>query len=115
MDRIKPPTRLERVAGSKATEIVLTKVAASAGGMFAPLLPVLAKSLAADRQRKRVDDALQDIRATLEANEEAVGNLSDEQSLLALARSPALGHSSAVKLRPDPSLKLPPAVAVRFH
>jgi hypothetical protein len=79
MKPIEPPTRLESLAGSKSAEIVLTAVAASAGGLFAPLLPVLAKSLAADRQRLRVEATLEEIRSTLEANEQAVRHLSDEQ------------------------------------
>lgn len=74
-----PPTPLERVAGSRATEVALTSAAAAVGGVLAPLVPVLTKSLAASRQQQRIDAALQDISGILQAHERAIEQLSDPQ------------------------------------
>ena len=73
------PSALERVSGSLATEAGLTAIGAVAGGALAPLLPVLAKSLASERQRKRVEAALTEIARTLERHEGAIRTLSDAQ------------------------------------
>jgi hypothetical protein len=73
------PTALERVAGSVVTEAGLTALGAIAGGALAPLLPVLAKSLASERQRKRVEATLIQIAATLQKHERAIQSLSDAQ------------------------------------
>jgi len=73
------PTALERVAGSVATEAGLTALGAIAGGALAPLLPVLAKSLASERQRKRVEATLVQIAETLEQHEGAIRSLTDAQ------------------------------------
>src|SRR5256885_1203182 len=73
------PSGVEKVAGNLATEAALTVVAALAGGPLAPLLPVLAKSLAASRQQQRVQQALVDVRQTLEAHEAQIRDLTDEQ------------------------------------
>lgn len=79
MNPLPLPSAIERVAGSKSAEIVLTAVAAYAGGILAPLLPVLGKSLAADRQRARVESALASMHSTLELNAKAVEQLTDDQ------------------------------------
>lgn len=72
-------TALERVAGSVATESTLTVLVAIAGGPLAALLPVLTKSLAAERQRKRVEQALADIGQVLQEHEDQIRDLSDDQ------------------------------------
>lgn len=72
-------TALERISGSIATESALTVVAAIAGGPLAPLLPVLAKSLAAGRQQQRVEATLVAIQETLAGQSVALSRLSDEQ------------------------------------
>jgi len=73
------PSGIEKVAGSLVTEAVLTVAAALAGGPLAPLLPVLAKSLAGSRQQQRVQLALSEVCEELERNEAAVRSLTDEQ------------------------------------
>lgn len=73
------PTVLERVSGSLVTEAGLTAFGAIAGGVLAPLLPILAKSLASERQRKRVEAALSELASVLERHETILRNLSDEQ------------------------------------
>jgi len=76
---LKPPTNTERIAGSVVVESSLAAVAALAGGPLAALLPVLSKSFAAERQRKRVEEALLELDALFRANERAVRDLSDAQ------------------------------------
>lgn len=73
------PTYVERLSGSLPVELGLTAVGAISGGVLAPLLPILAKSLAAERQRRRVEAAFSDIALVLERHEAAIVNLSDEQ------------------------------------
>ncbi len=72
-------TLVERISGSLATESALTMIAAIAGGPLAPLLPVLAKSLAAGRQQQRVEATLVAIQQTLTEHSEALSHISDEQ------------------------------------
>lgn len=79
MSQLKSPTAIERVAGNLVTESALTVLAAIAGGPLAPLLPVLANSLASERQRVRVEQALADIGGILEAHETQIRDLTDEQ------------------------------------
>jgi hypothetical protein len=76
---LQPPTAVERVAGSVATESALTVVGALLRGPLAPLLPVLAKSLASERQKQRVEAALSEIGSVLEAHHQALQNLTDAQ------------------------------------
>jgi len=73
------PTALERVSGSLAADAGLTIIGAVAGGALAPLLPVLAKSLASERQRKRVEATLSEIAGILERHEGVIRGLSDAQ------------------------------------
>lgn len=79
MEKPSKASALERISGNLVTESVLTTVAAVAGGPIAPLLPVLAKSLAARRQQARVEAALTEMQQTLAAQEALVHTLSDEQ------------------------------------
>lgn len=73
------PSAVEKVSGSLAAEAALTVVAAFAGGALAPLLPVLSKSLAAGRQKKRVEAELAAIHEILASQSSRVEALSDEQ------------------------------------
>ena len=74
--------------------------AAVAGGLLAPLLPVLAKSLAATRQQQRVQAELAEIRSLLEKNETAVVALTDQQYKLVNEAVLALLHTTeAAKMR----------------
>ncbi|MGH8729497.1 MAG: hypothetical protein ACREV9_15370 [Burkholderiales bacterium] len=79
MSQLKPPSIVERVAGNVVAESALTVLAAIAGGPLAPLLPVLAKSLASERQRARVEEAFADIGRVLEAHEAQIYDLTDQQ------------------------------------
>lgn len=79
MPSIKPPSSLETVAGSTTTEAALTVVGALVGGPLAPLLPVLAKSLASSRQYSRVVAALEGIDRTLKDHSSQLAELTDEQ------------------------------------
>jgi hypothetical protein len=74
-----PSSKLEQVAGNLATESALTVVGALAGGPLAPLLPILAKSLAASRQHARVAQALAEVDRTLRAHEAELERITDEQ------------------------------------
>jgi hypothetical protein len=76
---LKPPSALERLAGSTATEATLTIVGALAGGPLAPLLPVLSNALASGRQRERVTEALASIDQTLNDHSSQLAALTDEQ------------------------------------
>lgn len=73
------PSQFEKVAGSLPIEAVATVVAALAGGPLAAMLPVLAKSLASERQRVRVEKHLADVSLMLQCHQEALRNLSDAQ------------------------------------
>lgn len=73
------PSTLESVAGSAPSEVALSVLGALAGGPLAPLLPVLAKSLAATRQHGRVVAALTRIDQTLREHAGELERLTDEQ------------------------------------
>jgi hypothetical protein len=73
------PSKLETVGGSALTESALTVVGALAGGILAPLLPVLAKSLASERQRQRVESYLNEVHEALTGMGERLRDLTDEQ------------------------------------
>lgn len=73
------PTSLEKIAGNTLTETALTVVAALVGGPVAPLLPVLASSLASQRQKNRVETCLREITEILQEQGEAIKNISDSQ------------------------------------
>ncbi len=97
MSPLPKPTRLERAAGSLATEGALSAVGAMAGGVLAPLLPVLAKSLAAERQKRRIEAALVEIDAILQEHEQALNAMSDAQYKLINEAILALLHTTAEK------------------
>jgi hypothetical protein len=73
------PTALERLSGNLATQSALTVIGAVAGGPLAPLLPILATSLAATRQQRRIEAELDAIQRLLAERTQAIENLSDEQ------------------------------------
>ena len=73
------PTALERATGSVGTEAGLTAFGAIVGGVLAPLLPILAKSLASERQKQRVEAALNELANVLHRHEAVLRTLSDEQ------------------------------------
>jgi len=79
MSLMQQPTVIEQVAGSRATETALTIVTALSGGPLAALLPVLAGSLASERQKLRVESALTAIDTILKRHEKSIRNLTDEQ------------------------------------
>ncbi len=79
MSSLKPPTVFETASGHVATEAALSVVGALSGSPLAALLPVLTKSLASERQQKRVEDALLNIDNTLKTQAEALRNITDEQ------------------------------------
>lgn len=95
MSSLPVATKLERAAGSLSTEGALTVLGAWAGSPFAALLPVLAKSLAAERQRRRVEAALTDIDAVLRQHEQALHTVSDAQYKLINEAILALLHTTA--------------------
>ena len=95
MSSLPVPTKLERAAGSLATEGALTALGAMAGGPLAALLPVLAKSLAAERQKRRVEAALSEINAVLREHEQALHTVSDAQYKLMNEAILALLHTTA--------------------
>lgn len=73
------PTALEKASGALATEVALTAVGAAVGGVLAPLLPILSKSLAAKRQQDRVETALRDIAEVLERHGDQINRITDWQ------------------------------------
>ena len=76
---LKPPTVVEKVSGSAATESSLAMLAVADGGIVSAALPILAKSLASERQRKRFEQAISEIGETLKAHEQIIRDLSDAQ------------------------------------
>jgi hypothetical protein len=74
-----PSTGLEHAAGSLPAEISLTLVAAAAGSPLAALLPVLGKTLAAERQRMRVEATLIAMDKLLQAHSKRLAQLTDSQ------------------------------------
>ncbi len=73
------PSALEKVSGNLATEVALTAVGAAVGGVLAPLLPILSKTLAASRQQQRVETTLRDIAGVLEQHGDQINQISDGQ------------------------------------
>jgi hypothetical protein len=90
----KPSSGTEKVAGHVATEVSLTVVGVLAGGALAPLLPILAKSLASERQRQRVEEAIGEITNVLASHSDAIHNLSDSQYKFINEAILALLHST---------------------
>jgi hypothetical protein len=79
MPPVRSSTLVETASGGLPAEAALTVIAALVGGPVAPLLPVLAKSLAATRQRQRIEATLLDICNELEKHEQALVVMTDAQ------------------------------------
>lgn len=79
MPTLAPATDLEKATGGLVSESALTVIGALAGGPLAPLLPILAKSLAAKRQQARVEAALSEIDRILQDLGDRVTALTDSQ------------------------------------
>ena len=94
------PTMLERVAGSRTADGALTVIGAVSGGPLAALLPILGRSLAAERQRVRVETALTEIDRILNEHADALNAISDAQYKLINEVVLALLHTtSAAKIK----------------
>jgi hypothetical protein len=76
---LKPATSIEQVAGNPLVQSGLTVVAALSAGPLAALLPVLATTLASERQKRRMEASLIDIDARLRSQEAALRNITDSQ------------------------------------
>ncbi len=70
---------VEKIAGHVATESALTLIGALSGNPIGALLPVLGKSLASERQKRRVEAALVEINTMLETHEKALHHITDAQ------------------------------------
>ena len=79
MSSIKPLSTLEKVAGGLPTEATLTAIAAAVGTPLAALLPVLGKSLAAERQKQRVEATLEEMNSILAQHSAQLDALTDQQ------------------------------------
>ena len=79
MHKLPKPSAVERVAGSLAIEVVGTMLGAWTGGVFAPLLPILAKSIASTRQKERIEAYLIAVGTILEEHKAQLEKLSDSQ------------------------------------
>ncbi len=91
---------LEKVAGNPVVEATLTFVAATIGGPLAPVIPVLTKSLASERQKVRIEAFLVDVEHTLNSFEDRLRDLSDAQyKLLNESILAALNTTEQEKLR----------------
>lgn len=93
----KKPSALERVTGHPAVESALTLIGALSGSPVAALLPILSKSLAAERHKKRVEAMLAEIDAMLQKHEEALRNLTDGQYKLINETVLAVLHTTDTK------------------
>lgn len=76
---LKSPSVLEKMAGSLPTEAALTAISAAIGTPITALLPVLANSLAAERQKQRVETTLQEMNSILTRHEAQIASLTDQQ------------------------------------
>ena len=79
MSTIKQSSLVERVASSLLTEGALTAVAATIGTPLTALLPILNNSLAAGRQRQRVEATLIEMNEVLLRHEHELAALTDQQ------------------------------------
>lgn len=79
MSKVEKPSMLEKVSGSLATEGVLTAIGALAAFPLAPLLPVLSNTLANNRHKERVENALYEINDTLREHAQELKHLTDSQ------------------------------------
>jgi hypothetical protein len=76
---LQPSSVTERITGNGATQAGLSAIAALSGGPLAALLPALATTLASERQKKRIEEALNAIDSQLLAHAIALRNMSDSQ------------------------------------
>lgn len=95
MNILQPPSVLEKLSASPATELALTAAAAFAGGTLAALLPPLAKIPAALRQAQRVQQAFEDITRMLEHHGDQLQQISDEQYKIINELALALHHTTS--------------------
>ena len=72
-------TLLEKITGSLPVQGSFAVVAALSGGPLAALLPVLATTLASQRQAKRIEAAISQIQDALRGQEEYLEQMSDAQ------------------------------------
>ena len=79
MSKLASPTGVEEISGHIVTQTALAAISAIAAGPLAALLPVLAGSLAAERQKARVEKCLAEIDTILQVHSESIRSLSDEQ------------------------------------
>lgn len=97
MTTLIPATPLERIAGHPAAEAALTYLGVAAGTPLAALLPVLAKSLASERQRLRVESTLAEMEKMLTQHESEIRSLTDAQYKLLNETLLALLHTTEVE------------------
>jgi hypothetical protein len=95
MTRTKPATAIEKISGHVTTESALALIGALSGNPLAALLPVLGKSLASERQKKRVEVALLEVNQLLESHEKALRDLNDAQYKLINETLLAFLHSTS--------------------
>lgn len=87
-------TDLEKVAGSLPVAVTATMISCIAGSPIASLLPVLTSTLANERHKKRVEDALTDIQHDLANLDKKFKLISDAQfkfineSVISILHSP---------------------------
>lgn len=79
MHRLPKPSTTERIAGSVVTEAAGTALGAWVGGVLAPLLPILTKSLASERHADRIKNHLDAVGAILAEHRDRIESLSDSQ------------------------------------
>ena len=79
MSSLKPPSVVEKAAGNLPVEAALTVIAAAAGAPLTALLPVLAKSLASERQKQRVEATLREMNEVLLKHVALLATLTDQQ------------------------------------
>jgi hypothetical protein len=77
--KLEEESALEKVSGSKGIAFATTLLAAFSGNPVASLLPVLTDTLASDRHKKRVEEAIKDISTVLDAHSEELKKISDAQ------------------------------------
>jgi len=79
MGKLTSPTAVEQVSGHLTTQTALTVISAIAAGPLVALLPVLAGSIAAERQKARIEKCLAEISFILQEHSDFIRSLSDEQ------------------------------------
>ena len=97
MSSLKPATKIEQLTGHVGTESVLTLASALSGMPLAALLPALAKSLASERQKQRVENAFAQIDATLRQHSDAIHDITDSQYKLINEAILALLHTTSTE------------------